>query len=333
MALINSTARAPVAITRMSHVVLTVRDLDAAARFYTEVVGLVVSGQSRDALYLRGVEEACHHSLVLRASLHGPVCERIGFRVWSEEDLGAAHDWLAARGCDVRWVEAAHQGRTLDVTDPFGVRLQICATMEVEPRMITRFSRHRGGVAQRLDHVQVLVPDVAAAAAFYMEMGFRLTEYIAPDAEAAPGGVFLQRKGNPHDIVFFRGPGPRLHHFAYVTPDTATMIHACDVAGEMGYGAAVERGPGRHGPGHALYSYMRDPDGHRVELFNTHYQIMDSEIAPVRWHPDDVTISTPWGLPAQESWFVEATCFRDTAVVTPEGLRPPRSLQRVLPAV
>ena len=28
---------------------------------------------------------------------------------------------------------------------------------------------------------------------------------------------------------------------------------------------------------------MRDPDGHRIELFNTHYQTMDIDDEPVRW--------------------------------------------------
>ena len=40
----------------------------------------------------------------------------------------------------------------------------------------------------------------------------------------------------------------------------------------MGFAENIEYGPGRHGPGHALFVYMRDPDGHRIELFNTHYQ-------------------------------------------------------------
>ncbi|MGY3484247.1 hypothetical protein ACVW1C_002130 [Bradyrhizobium sp. USDA 4011] len=30
-----------------------------------------------------------------------------------------------------------------------------------------------------------------------------------------------------------------------------------------------------------MYVCMRDPDGHRVELFNTHYQIMDIENEPI----------------------------------------------------
>jgi len=48
----------PFNITRTSHVVLTVKDLEQSRLFYTEVVGLVVTEESNGTLYLRGVEEA-----------------------------------------------------------------------------------------------------------------------------------------------------------------------------------------------------------------------------------------------------------------------------------
>jgi catechol 2,3-dioxygenase len=310
-------------------VVLHVADLDASRTFYEQVIGLVLTEDSGDALYFRGIEEACHHSLVLRRKAGGPACARIGLRVYTDEDLEAAYRFFAEHGCAPAWVDVAHQGRTLHVTDPVGVPLEFCARMPVMPRMITRFETHRGGCAQRIDHYQLQTPHVRRALDFYMAMGFRLSEYIAPDDQHLRG-VFLQRKGNPHDIVFFKGPGPQLHHFAFTSPDAATMLHACDVAGELGWGETVERGPGRHGPGHALYTYFRDPDGHRVEIFNTHYQVMDSEIQPVRWDPSDTSISTPWGLPARAAWFTEATPFAGTPVERPETQRPPRSLERYL---
>ena len=323
---------APVNVTRTSHIVLTVHDIDASAAFYTQVIGLVETAREDGTLYLRGVEEACHHSLVLRSAPGEPCCAHVGLRVYTEDELAAAQDWFAAQGCATAWASAAHQGRTLHVTDPSGARFELCATMDVVPRMITKFSSHRGAAAQRLDHVQILVPDVATSARLWMRSGFHLTEYIAENDDAELMGVFLQRKGNPHDLVFFKGPGPRLHHFAYTSPDTATMLRTCDVAGELGYGDRVERGPGRHGPGHAMYTYIRDPDGHRVEIFNTHYQIMDSEIPAVRWHPADVTIGTPWGLPAREAWFTQATPFAATPVSKPAKMGTPRTLERYLSA-
>ena len=48
-------------ITRASHVVMTVRDLAASKHFYTELIGLIVTEENSDTVYLRGLEEACHH--------------------------------------------------------------------------------------------------------------------------------------------------------------------------------------------------------------------------------------------------------------------------------
>ena len=62
----------PFRITRASHVVLTVRDLVASRRFYEKIIGLILTAEEDDALYFRGVEEACHHSLVLRKGATSP---------------------------------------------------------------------------------------------------------------------------------------------------------------------------------------------------------------------------------------------------------------------
>src|SRR6476659_11408993 len=132
-----------------------------------------------------------------------------------------------------------------------------------------------------------------------MSMGFRLSEYISPDGSDELVFVFLQRKGNPHDIVFAPGAGPRLHHAAFAIPESYHFFHVCDLAAEMGFATNVEFGPGRHGPGHALFVYMRDPDGHRIELFNTHYQVIDIENEPIGWDARDPKLAFPWGLPAQ----------------------------------
>jgi catechol 2,3-dioxygenase len=298
----------PFNITRASHLVLTVRDLDASLAFYCELIGLVVSGRIGDTAYLRGLEEACHHSLVLQRSADAPHCRRIGLRVFSDEDLDRAAAHFRAAALPAQWVEVPHQGRTLHVTDPLGTPFEFCATMDVM-RLVTEFAGFKGGSAHRLDHFQVLAPDVDQAAAFHMGLGFRCSEYIVNDAVEAITGVFLQRKGNPHDLVFVNGAGPRLHHVAYTSIDAFTLLRACDVAGNLGYGKSVERGPGRHGPGHAQFVYFRDPDGHRIELFTTHYQIMDIEIEPVRWDSKSRLRREIWGLPAQRIWFEEAMRF------------------------
>lgn len=318
----------PFAITRASHVVLTSTDLAASRAFYVDALGFVVSDEDASTLYLRGLEEACHHSLVIKTA-ETTGCERIGLRVYTEDDLESAYTFFTRAGLSAEWAAVEFQGRTLHVTDAVGTPLEFCARMKTEPRQVVSFETFRSGAPQRLDHYQIVTPDVQVACDFYASMGFRLSEYIAVDGTDDLVFVFLQRKGNPHDIVFTSGTGPRLHHTAFTVPDVHHVIQACDVVGRCGFGANVEYGPGRHGPGHAMFVYFRDPDGHRIELFTTHYQVMDIENEPVRWDLSYMR-NRSWGFPPRERWYGETSCFHSTHAREPGRKGKPFTLEEML---
>ena len=319
-------------ITRASHVELGVADLQASKAFYTEAIGLVVSDESDTAIYLRGLEETCHHSLTLqKAAL--PTCIRLGMRVLIEDDLDALVAHFESRQIPATFVEKPFQGRTLQVSDGIGTPLEFCAAMDLRPRLLGRYDLYRGGAGQRLDHYQVAAQDVQRAYDFYQPLGFRCSEYtysLNQDGSQHLWGVWLQRKGNPHDIVFTNGIGPRLHHFAYTIRDAHDLLHFCDVAGSLGMGARVERGPGRHGMGGgAQFVYVLDPDEHRIELFNTHYQTIDVEPA-LGWNLSDPRRADLWGLPARERWYVEASQFSGVKAQEPRLKADPPTLERFL---
>ncbi len=321
----------PFNVTRASHAVLTVKDLAKSRAFYVDLIGFIVSDEDQDTLYLRGVAEACHHSLVLKRARGEPEAERVGMRVFTEEDLEKAKAHFDKAGLPAKWVEVPHQGRTLHVADAGGAPIEFCATMAVKPRLIVEFAHHHGAVPQRLDHFQLLVPNVRQACEFWMSLGFRLSEYISPDGSEELLFVFLQRKGNPHDIVFAPGAGPRLHHAAFSLPESYQFFYVCDLAYDMGFAANIEYGPGRHGPGHALFVYMRDPDGHRIELFNTHYQCMDIENEPVRWDLSHAA-KRRWQLPPRRQWHVEASRFVGVEPRDPPHKGDPMNLEKFIAA-
>jgi catechol 2,3-dioxygenase len=106
----------PFNITRASHSVLQVKDLAKSRAFYVDLIGLVVSDEDKDAIYLRGVAEICHHSLVLKRA-NAPQAERIGMRCFTEEDLEKAKSYFEKAGLLAQWVERPYQGRTLHVGD------------------------------------------------------------------------------------------------------------------------------------------------------------------------------------------------------------------------
>src|SRR5712691_2410830 len=72
MAIPSAAYPAPFNITRASHAVLTVKDMGASRAFYVDALGFAVSDEDANTLYLRGIEEACHHSLVLKRAKDSP---------------------------------------------------------------------------------------------------------------------------------------------------------------------------------------------------------------------------------------------------------------------
>jgi catechol 2,3-dioxygenase len=120
-----------------------------------------------------------------------------------------------------------------------------------------------------------------------------------------------------HDLAFTNGVGPRLHHIGVWTATPMDILHICDVMASSGFLPNMERGPGRHGISNAFFLYIRDPDGHRVELFTSDYLTVDPDLKPLRWSLRDPQRQTLWGHPAPKSWFEEGSCFLDTAMREP----------------
>ncbi|HWD61499.1 MAG TPA: 3,4-dihydroxyphenylacetate 2,3-dioxygenase [Humibacter sp.] len=319
----------PFALTRASHVRLAVTDLEASRDFYRDVIGLVVSEETDDAVYLRGLEESAHHSLVLE---RGEVAQalRVGLRVRTDDDIVAAERYFAETGIEHERVERPHQGPTLLFSDPVGTHIELTSSMDLLPRKMQNFDEFVAGAPQRIDHFQVVTYDVQAATDFWTDLGMRMSEYTAKDGTDELWGTWMEVKGNTHDLVFTNGHGPRLHHFAYTVPDGISLLHAADVAGALGFGEEIDRGPGRHGISNALFLYLRDPDQHRVELFTTHYQFIDLEDEPMRWDISNAKRAQLWGMPASNRWFFEASEFPGEVLHEPLLHANPQTLEAYL---
>jgi catechol 2,3-dioxygenase len=306
----------PFRFLRASHAAFSSRDLAKSREFYTEVLGLVVSDEDKDTLYLRGLEERAHHSLTIKRTQDEPACLRVGMRVHDEEELDRAKHTFEQHGLPCRWVDEPFQGRTLHTFDVVGTPLELVASMTRQPRRDTQVQMHKGAASRRFDHYQITVPDVSKAALFYTSLGFRIAEYMTVGDQ--PVGVFLHVKNSPYDIVFIKRDGPAFHHYGYIVPDVQSMLRACDTMGELGWGEDVEFGPGKHTLGHSYYVYLRDPDGHRVELLLPPIVYMDGDDPPAVW--DVRTLKHPvesWGLPPRASWVTQHSRFLDCEVTHP----------------
>lgn len=306
----------PFDIVRSAYAELLVTDLEVSERFYVDLLGMVVSARSGDAVYLRGWEERLHHSIVLRRS---PLAAagRISFRVRSNDDLPPISEDFERRGCPVRWVEGelTGMGRALRVWDPFGFPLEFFHEIEQFETQLQRFDLHRGAPVMRFDHFNLHSPRVEDGVRFWLELGFRCSEYISTDGEDERlTGAWLLRKPTVHDVAFTAGRGPRLHHLGLAVSEPTGVLRACDQLAAAGYSRVIERGPGRHGVSNAFFVYLRDPDGHRIELYACDYYTGDPDLKPLRWSVSDPRCRSFWGARAPDSWYEESSL-----VLGPDG--------------
>ena len=314
----------PFNIVRLSHVEYAVRDLAASRAFYADILGMQVVCESPDAIFLRAMEERGHHSVVL-AKAESPAANVLGFKVFGEEDLDRAKAFFDKRGLPAEWVSRPFTGRTLRVRDPWGTPLEFCAKMDRLPPIHQRYELYKGAKLLRIDHFNLFSADVDAAANFYAELGFRPTEYTEDENSGRLWAVWMHRKGNVHDIAFTNGAGPRLHHSAFWVFTPMNVIDLLDLMAATGYVENIERGPGRHGISNAFFLYVRDPDGHRIEIYCSDYQTVDPDHEPIKWDLTDPRRQTLWGAPAPRSWFEEGTVF--------PGIAPAQSALKAQPIV
>jgi catechol 2,3-dioxygenase len=299
-------------VVRCAYLDLVVTDLAAARKFYVDVLGLVVTAETEDALYLRALEEFIHHNLVLRA---GPVAAAaaLAFRVRTPEDVDRAEAWYRARGC--RTVRrpggfAAGVGDAVRVEDPLGFPYEFFHEVAHVERLAWRYELCTPGALVRLDHFNQVTPDVPTGCAYLEDLGFRVTEDIRDDA-GTTYAAWLRRKDTVHDTALTGGDGPRLHHVAFATHEKHNIIAICDKLGALRQSDRIERGPGRHGVSNAFYLYLRDPDGHRVEIYTQDYYTGDPDNPVVTWDVHDNQRRDWWGNPVVPSWYAEASPVLD----------------------
>lgn len=267
-----------------------------------------------------GAEPAPAQGRSLPAAAQGralPAAAHLAYRVADEDDLDRLAAFFQSRGCPVIWLEPGDepgQGRALRVQDPLGFPVEFFCGMQRAERLLQRFDRYRGAHILRLDHFNLHVPDVQAAFDHYKALGFRCSEYTATDPPG-PGeklwAAWMYRKPNVHDVALMNGDGPRLHHLGFWVSDTQSVLWACDILAAAGLAAAIERGPGRHGLSNAFFVYLRDPDGHRIELYTCDYYTGDPDFEPIRWSVNDPRRGTFWGHAAPASWFDESSRVLD----------------------
>ncbi|WP_432724976.1 VOC family protein [Klebsiella grimontii] len=214
-------------ILRCAYMEIQVTDLRAAREFYVDILGLTVTAEDDQHIYLRSIEAFIHHNLVLR---QGPIAAMtaFSFRMRSREDVDRAEAWFRARGCRTERRKEGFTrgiGDSVRVEDPLGFPHEFFHDVQNVERLTWRYDLHTPGALRKSD--------------------------------------------------------------------------------------LIERGPGRHGVSNAFYLYLRDPDGHRIEIYTQDYYTDDPDNPVMSWDVDDNQRRDWWGNPVAASWYTEGSLVLD----------------------
>jgi len=263
---------------RIGHALFESPDIERLADHYVNVIGLTVAARENGRIYL--ASKLGQLAIELRKSSSVAECKRLSFEISSDTRLTDVENELSRNGIRSERASDTAPGiaNTLTFKDPKGTDIELFTSWNVLPQTAPL----KGIGVEKLGHVAYYTPDVTSVMEFYVNiLGFKVSDWI--------GDFFVFMRCNPdhHTINFMAGPDTRLHHIAYQLDDWSQMKVACDVLGATGNDLIW--GPVRHGPGHNIAAYHRDPDNHIIELFCDLDMMIDEELGyfePRPWHRD-----------------------------------------------
>ncbi|MBY4891807.1 VOC family protein [Rhodobacteraceae bacterium N5(2021)] len=304
-------------IAHLGQVEMLTDRFEESLDFFTRVYGLKVSALAGDSAYLRAWDDYEFATLNLTAS-HTTGVAHIGYRATSPEALERRVAAIEASVYKVHgWTDGDQShGRAFRFEDPFGhvfeiyydtVRYQ--ADAAGRPTLKNTASAFTGAAPRRIDHVNLLAPDVAEFRTF-MEtcLGSRVTEYIQLD-NGRTGGAWFTINNKTYDLACTEdhsGGTARLHHLTYATDQREDILRAADIF--LQNGVHIETGPHKHAIQGTFFLYVWEPAGNRVELANSGARlILAPDWEPVCWTEADRKKGQAWGLKTIETFHTHGT--------------------------
>jgi len=316
------------AIAHLGHAELRVNDLEGSRRFFTESIGLFVTEETDDRIYLRAWQDWDHHTLVLTRAPESGV-DHVAWRVASPGDLEEYARDLKALGVEVEWLEGSvGHGDSLRFRSPAsGIPLELYWEVEpyscADPELVSQLPSHPqrftgAGIApRRFDHVNFLVDDVRAEQEWFSDaLGIRHNYYVAGEDDLRLGS-WLAKTNVSHEIALMRHrnqDGTHLHHVAFFLDSPDQLMRGATLLADAGY--TIEWGPGQHGTSGAIFLYAFEPSGHRVEVWSGGMLLFAPDWQAVRWDRETGPLGMElWGSGMPETYLAYGTPVAEAALV------------------
>jgi len=280
---------------RLAHATFETPDVERQIAYHTDILGLTLVERDSEAVYLASTLD--HHSVLIK---HGnaPACRRLSFQIGPNDDLGELERQLSDLGVasERRSNPFPSVRECLSFNDPKGTGIDAFTQYEAARQDF----KSTGIVPNKLGHVAFTVTDIKKIVEFYTKaLGFRISDWMGDFF------VFMRCGPDHHTVNFVQAKTDKLHHIAFELKDWAHVETACDFLSR--HDIRLEWGPGRHGIGHNIFTYHRNPDNQITELFTEIDMILDEELGyfePRPWHRDKPQRPKVWtpGPSAANYW-------------------------------
>ena len=275
-------------VSKLGFVEFSTPDPDRLIEYYSSVLGFEVVERSAEVAYLTTGFD--HHSIVVRSGkTQARTC--VGFEIAGA--LDEAQRRIGDAGYEVSWrSDVAPSTPEVLVLDEPGTGVPLHLYRSQAPSGAGPGPAHRPA---KLGHVAAFTPSLRQLQGFYQDLlGFRWSDTIGDFF------VFLRCNADHHAANFLQSTRfSGMHHVAYEMRDLNHLQTTLDHLARNGY--RLHWGPGRHGPGHNIFTYHRDPDGNTIELF-TQLDVMIDEangyFEPRPWHQDSPQVPKTWEVDA-----------------------------------
>jgi catechol 2,3-dioxygenase-like lactoylglutathione lyase family enzyme len=264
-------------VKRISHATFETPDIDRQIEYFTQIAGLVLAERVNGRAYLSTKVGDLAVQLEKGRQVR---CARIAFQVAPETEFDDIRRGIENENlrCELRNDPTPGISKLVAFEDPKGTVLEVFAAQ-------TPISKNQAvpGVGPlKLGHLAFCVSEPKDFVEFYGRvLGFRLSDWIQD------WFAFMRCGPDHHTINFVRGKRTHMHHIAFELKDWAQIQAACDFLG--GKNIPLIWGPGRHGPGHNIYTYHRNPDDQIIEFFTELDKMLDENLGyfdPRPWHRD-----------------------------------------------
>jgi catechol 2,3-dioxygenase len=281
-------------VTKVAHVALNVTDLEAAVAHYANLLGLTVAERTDGRVYLRGMDEQDHHSLVLQASENAGV-DHVALKVNQLDDLETIEKLVertSTRVTRVAHQEESGQGESIRFVIPSGQTFEVVYHVDKvgflagqrDPDPVPDEAYEAMAPVARLDHLLITTPDAEDNTKFFTEvLDFGVSEALRdPSGKLLASWLFCTN--TMHDVAMAPGPAGGLHHVAFWVDSRADVVRCATALRKKGV-RLFDYGVTRHGVsgGHTVYFY--DPAGNRNEIFTNPYFTIPGRgrTRPVEW--------------------------------------------------